>query len=282
MKKCSHLVKWSFLGSIILAWLVLANAVMAGGDSCLSRVDYVKPKDIRATRALYVLVDETAPLTDKMKKKIYKLVANWGKPGDQVKIARFSASYRGLYPELLFSRKLDPVPDDNFLFNLHYQDKKALEACMAKQKEDFQREFPKALKVALKQIDPKIPKTELLGSLKLLSRQVIARDDAKEKIVLLISDGLENSGVLSFYAKKLVKPIDAHKQIIKLRRKGLIGYWKNTKVYMYGLGLMPDKKHYSKPENILKLKRFWERYFVEGGGKVVEIGMPELLLTSID
>lgn len=267
---------------IVSAVLLIQPYAWAGDESCFSTVSYVTPKDNRANRALYIIVDETVPLSEDMKKKVTMLLSGWGKPGDQVKIARFSASYRGLYPELVFSRKLDPIPDDNFMFNLHYKDKKQVAACMELQQETFKMSFPKAMKAALENIDPKIPKTELMGSLKLLSKQLVAPDDAKEKTVLLISDGLENNDDLSFYSKKVVKNLDPHSEIAKLRRKGLMGYWKTAKVYMYGVGLMPDKKQYSKPENILKLKRFWEHYFVESGAKVREIGTPELLLTSID
>ncbi|MDH5259183.1 MAG: hypothetical protein OEX07_14310, partial [Gammaproteobacteria bacterium] len=62
----------------------------------------------------------------------------------------------------------------------------------------------------------------------------------------------------------------------------MIGYWKHANVYIYGLGLMPDKKAYAKPETIQQLKHFWEQYFVESGGKVRAIGSPELLLTAIE
>ena len=267
---------------LMIAFMFVQPYVWAGESNCFSSVKYVTPKDNRATRALYVLVDETVPLSDDMKKRVEKLLSGWGQAGDQVKIARFSASYRGLYPELIYSKKIDPMPDDNFMFNLHYKDKKSVMKCMEMQKEEFKTSFAKALKASLKNINPKIPKSELLGSLKLLSKQLVSKDDAIEKTILLISDGLENSNNLSFYSKKVVKSLNPRKEIAKLRRKGLMGYWKNANVYMYGVGLMPDKKRYSKPENVLKLKRFWEHYFVESGAKVKEIGTPELMLTSIE
>lgn len=282
MKKVKLLRGYYLMAVLAILSVFGSSSLMAGEMGCFAQVKYVKPADTRAGRALYIMVDETVPLSDAMKKKIEKLVAGWGNPGDQVKIARFSASFRGLYPELVFSKKLDGIPDDNFMFNLHYKDKKAVKKCMQEQQEEFKKTFSKALKAALKNVDPKIPKTELLGSLKLLSKQLVLPDDAKEKTVLLISDGLENSGALSFYSKKVVKKLDSRKEIAKLRRKGMMGYWKKANVYMYGVGLMPDKKRYSKPENVLALKRFWEHYFVESGAKVKEIGTPELLLTSID
>ncbi|MDX1810407.1 MAG: hypothetical protein R3240_00545 [Gammaproteobacteria bacterium] len=275
MKKQIH--ESTFYYFMLLALMLIAQPyAWASEKSCFSGVKYVTPADEQANRALYIIIDETVPLSDAMKKKIGMLLSDWGQPGDLVKIARFSASYRGLYPELVFSQKLDPVPDDSFMFNLHYRDKKKVAECMQAQQDKFKQEFPKALQAALKNIDPKIPKTELLGSLKLLSKQLVKPDMAKEKTVFLVSDGLENRDGLSFYSNKLVKNLNPRKEVLMLRRKGMMGYWKGANIYMYGLGLMPDKKRYSKPEHILKLKSFWERYFVESGAKVKEIGTPEL------
>jgi len=174
------------------------------------------------------------------------------------------------------------MPDERFMFNLSYKDKKNVLACLKNQKKNFKESFNSQLSVSLKSLNPKIPKSELLGSLKLLSKQIVLPDIAQEKTVLLITDGMENSTVASFYGRGKMRPIVPRKEISKVRRKGMMGYWKHSNVYIYGLGLMPDAKSYAKPETIQKLKRFWEQYFVESGGKVRAIGSPELLLTAIE
>ena len=265
----------------LLSTLYSISAIATEG-SCFSNVSYAKPVETRAKRGLYILIDETAPLSKAMKTKVERLVKGWGKQGDLVKIAKFSASYRGLYPELIFQQKIESMPDSAFLYNLHYKDKKYIKQCLADQKAMFDKDFAMSLNVALKNLNPKIPKTELLGSLKQLSKKLVVPDEAIEKTVLLISDGMENSAVISFYKKKNLTNIKPLKTIAKLRRKGMMGFWKNTKVYMYGVGLMPDKKRYANPKFVLNLKHFWERYFIEGGAKTAEIGTPELLMTSID
>jgi len=254
----------------------------AQSESCFSDISYITPEKQVAERALYILVDETAPLSKDMKNKIYSLLSGWGRLGDKVKIARFSASYRGLYPELIYEKQIEQKPNENYMFNLRYKDKKLVVSCLEQQQLQFKQSFSKQIKASLKAVDPKIPKSELMGSLKILSKQIILNDEAKEKIVLLISDGLENSELTSFYAGGKLRSIKPQKEISVLRRKGMMGYWKNTKIYMYGLGLMPDKKQYANPDRINSLKRFWERYFVEGGGRVKAIGTPELLLTAIE
>lgn len=270
------------LASMGLYTALFSVAALAGEGSCYADIKYAQPMEPRATRGLYILIDETVPLSKEMKAKVERLVKGWGKKGDMVKIARFSASYRGLYPELVFYQKIESEPDPAFLYNLHYRDKVFIKKCLEEQKEKFNKEFSMQFNAALKNLNPKIPKTELLGSLKQLSKKLVVPDEAVEKTVLLISDGMENSAVTSFYKNKTLKNIKPKATIAKLRRKGMMGFWKNAKVYMYGVGLMPDKKRYADPKLVQNLQHFWERYFIEGGAKSAEIGTPELLLTSID
>ena len=276
-----HILLLMFCLSIVPG-LGIIGVAQAKQVSCFASVEYVTPEPQKNKRALYVLVDETVPLTEAMKKRVVSLLSEWGKPGDMVKIARFSASYRNLYPELVYAQKVEMMPDERFLFNLSYKDKKNVLACLEEQKMTFKESFNTQLNLSLKSLNPKIPKSELLGSLKLLSKQLYVPDEAMEKTVLLISDGMENSTIASFYAKGKVRQITPRKEISQVRRKGMMGYWKNSNVYIYGLGLMPDKKSYAKPETIHKLGQFWEQYFVESGGKVKAIGSPELLLTAIE
>lgn len=269
----------SFVGSF---FPVFVSQAQAKQTSCFAGIDYATPEPQKLKRALYVLIDETVPLTKNMKKRVMSLLSDWGKPGDMVKIARFSASYRDLYPELVYVNRIETKPGEQYLFNLSYKDKKKVLSCLDEQKTSFKTSFSRQLNLSLNAINPKIPKSELLGSLKLLSKQVYMPDKAMEKTVFIITDGMENSSVASFYAKGKLRSIDSRKEISKMRRKGMMGFWKKANVYIYGLGLMPDNKTYARPEVVQKLKRFWEQYFVESGAKVKAIGAPELLLTAID
>ncbi len=277
--KRAYFLLFAFL---VTPLLLAPEIVQARQMSCFSEIDYVEPEPQKVKRALYVMIDETVPLTANMKKRVVALLSEWGRPGDMVKIARFSASYRDLYPELVYVNQVETKPGDSYMFNLSYKDKKKVISCLDNQKKMFKTSLATQLTKSLKALNPKIPKSELLGSLKLLSKQIYLPDHAAKKTVFLISDGMENSTVASFYAKGKMRSVSSRKEISKLRRKGMMGFWKNANVYIYGLGLMPDKKSYAKPETVQKLKRFWEQYFVESGAKVRAIGAPELLLTVID
>ena len=101
--------------------------------------------------------------------------------------------------------------------------------------------------------------------------------------MLLVSDGLENSDVTSFHHRGKIKTINSKDMLNKIRRLGLIPNWYNAKIYMMGVGYISDEKFYARPKVIGPLKRFWERYFIEGRGVVKSnsIGTPMLLTKSI-
>ncbi|MDH5219155.1 MAG: hypothetical protein OEX19_15735 [Gammaproteobacteria bacterium] len=256
--------------------------MLVSANSCFDAIDYIKPKDTTPDRALYVFVDQTTPLNKEMRQKVSRLLEGWGKPGDLVKVAQFSANMEGRYPEVVFNQQADVVPDEKYLFQLRWNDRKEMMACLENQKEPFKMAVKAAVDGSLKAISSKIPKTELLFSLKELSKQIVIKDEAKHQVVVLISNGMENSSYMSFYGGKTMKKLPTQKTISTVRRKGLIGHWRGADVYIYGLGVLENKKAYVKAEQLKELRAFWERYFVEGGGKIKAVGMPELLVSAID
>ncbi len=267
---------WFRYAALSTAVILSAPPLFAGTlvGSCYEAVPGIAPAE--AQRALYILVDETTPLTETMRARVVALVSNWGNFGDRVKIARFSANINGRYPELVFAEAVEPRPGEAALYNMRYTDKAALLECLDRQKADFATLFSEHLKGTLKSVNPKIPKTDILYSLRELARNIILTDDAPEKTVLIVSDGLENSAVASFYRNGSLKMINAKKVVAAARSQRLIANWKGANIYMYGLAMNPSAKGYVQPKRLDALKNFWERYFVEGSGIVRDLGMPEL------
>ncbi len=260
--------------------LLLSSGVVFA--SCYDPINYGKPFKSDIDRALYIFVDQTTPLTEKMRDQVSRLVTHWGQPGDLAKIVRFSANFRDLQPELIFSKVVEKKPGDAYLFQLRWRDKRVLRECLTAQQESFGQAFRKSLASALSGINSEIPKTDLLNSLKQLAKLVVLADEAKTQNILLISDGMENSSLMSFYKKGKINTINARKLIAKVRRQGLIANWKSANIYMVGLGLATDPKDYITMSTTKSLYQFWERYFVEGNGRIKAIGSPGLLITTID
>ncbi len=268
-------------------WRIAALAVLLGaplvapaGESCYRGLPV--PAEPRVERALYVMVDQTTPLDDALKARVRALVDDWGRPGDHLELARFSANIRGHYPELVFEGTAEQSPGEAYLFHLRYEDKQRLLRCLESQREAVRSGFFNGLDTVLAGMDYKIPKTDLFYALSLLSEEMIHSEDAPERVVLLITDGLENSAVTSFYHRTRVRKIDPRRELDKVRRAGFLANWKSARIYVYGLGLLPEGKPYLDPRRVLALKSFWERYFVAGNGEVMELGTPEFFRRRLE
>ena len=273
----------AYLLLLVSGLFVFINTATAatGIASCYKGVGEGQSFDVMPDHALYILVDQTTPLSTAMKSRLTQIVSGWGNAGDHVKIVGFSANFRDQYPRLYFDGRVERQPTQEFLFNLHYKEKTTLANCLQEQQKAFNSGFNNQFAQALSDISVEIPKTDLLYSLKQISDQLVKPQDGMKRTVLLVSDGLENSSVTSFYQKGKIKILNDKKVISHVRRKGLVANWKNANVYLYGIGLWPKPSEYANVKAVSSVGRFWERYFVEGNAIIKAIGTPELLITSI-
>jgi hypothetical protein len=265
----------------VLLGLVSAAALAAGepADSCYRQVEH-PAEDLMPQTSLYVVIDQTTPLTKAMQADIRALVERWFVAGAQLRIARLSANTQGQYAELMFDDYLDVVPGDYLLFNLRRKDKRVLENCLKTRRDNIRREMLSTLNKTLAMNSAKLPKTELIHTLQRFSQQLIGADPIQDKTLLLVSDGLENSPLFSFHSGKSIKVVDPAKSLQTVRKAELIADWRGSEVYVYGLGHLADTSVYVTPKLLAGLQAFWKDYFSAGGAEVMEIGMPALLQTS--
>lgn len=110
-------------------------------------------------------------------------------------------------------------------------------------------------------------KSEILYTLRKISKKAVKRSKAKQKIVVLLSDMLENSNYTSFYGKNLKNlNIDHHLNIMKKNR--LFGDFDNADIIVIGAGLV-DKEQYRDGQDMDKLEVLWEEYFKKSNGNLV-------------
>lgn len=238
---------------------------------------------VESNKALYVFIDQTMELTMPMKTALIDLVSQWGNNGEIVKITRFSANIKGQFTELVFDETGNIKPTEPYLFHLRSKHKKSILACIEKHKNDFHDKLVNSLTNTLKMTDDKLPKTNLLHSLNDFAEQLISDKSVRDKTVLLVSDGLENSDLFSFHQRNKIRLINPKQMLGKARSKKLIPNWHGAKVYFLGLGYISDEKFYSRPKIIQPLKTFWSTYFAEGNAELNprSIGTPMLLTSSI-
>jgi hypothetical protein len=124
-----------------------------------------------------------------------------------------------------------------------------------------------------------IAKSDVMASLKDIAGKV-RQSQAKEKVVLLVSDMLENSSITSFYTSQVVRKIDPAKELGLAQDNQLMADFADARVYVIGAGLLNDSKNktaYRDPKTMLALRSFWQSYFEKSHARLMEFGQPALL-----
>lgn len=153
--------------------------------------------------------------------------------------------------------------------------------CMARQSAQATQAVGGALHTSFDGTSGDIAKSDVFASLKDISGKV-RQSKANEKVVLLVSDMLENSSVSSFYASQSVRRIDPERELKLATDSQLIGNFGDARVYLIGAGLLSDdgkknKAAYRDPKTMQALASFWKSYFDKSKAQLVEFGQPALL-----
>lgn len=90
-----------------------------------------------------------------------------------------------------------------------------------------------ALRFAFKGTSSSLAKSDVLSSLKEIA-SVVRTSSAKNKIVILSSDMLENSSITSFYNNQSVRLIDAEKEFNTISKQDLLADFSGAHVYVIG------------------------------------------------
>lgn len=232
---------------------------------------------------LFVAIDQTTPLDDNLKRQVMEIVGAQMKPGNAYSLFTFSAYNQGNYLTMLSRGELEKnlpvaVRDDTGTKVLGQFD-----ACMAGQQRYAGQLLGKHLQQAMSNSSDNLARSDVLASLKEISNR-ITQSSAKTRILLLVSDMLENSSVSSFYANHAVRKLDPATELPKVEREKLLGNFGGARVYVIGAGMITeDKKRikgvYRDPVTMQALESFWRGYFDKSGAKLAEFGKPALLGT---
>ena len=227
---------------------------------------------------VFILLDETTPLDDNLKAKLYSITQSLIRPGVRFSVLSFSAYAQGRYlnrhvagvVELPLSEKARPSIGAKVL--------KKFDACMAAQELYGCNLALKAEKQVLDQATVDLKKSDVIANLSEVSHLVKA-SPAPKKTLLVVSDMLENSSIASFYAKNAVRRLDPDKELATVAREKMLGDFGGAEVYVMGAGIVPEmgKAVYRDPKTMGSLKSFWQAYFTKSNGNLVEFGAPELL-----
>ncbi len=238
----------------------------------------VKP-NVAIERAVFVLVDETTIFNEKLQEQIIKNTLSKIAPANYIYIGKFSAFIDNHYNEKMFEFKIDiPLSSDQ----RYYERKDTLakiDKCLKDQQGYVSGQIVQSIKKSFLNPNDDIAKSDVLYALQDFGQNVISQVEAKEKIVILASDMLENSTITSFYAKGATRLIQPETELNKIEKSNLFSNFDNSEIYVIGTGLISSKdnnKTYRDPKILASLKDFWTKYFVKSNGNLVEMGQPAL------
>lgn len=228
--------------------------------------------------AIFLLIDESVGFDANIIDRVRAVVLNWLKDGRAVEIIRFSSHIAGRYTEVMLSGRLDPEPTEDFLDGVKRSKREKFERCHRGRGVIARNTVSRAINNVLTTSNKGIPHSDILANIHESARH-IKQVPAKRKIVLIVSDMLENSTITSFYSGGRVKQIGAKDELGKVEKARLFGDLDGAKVYIFGLGYFPGNQstrneQYLDPRRKRELVEFWSEYIARSNGKVGEIGAP--------
>lgn len=230
---------------------------------------------------LFVLVDQTTILDDQLKQQVADQVRPFLSSGNSFSFLTFSSYSQGKYTQLVVTgvleQKLTMVMRNDVskpLLSKH-------DLCMTRQPQIASQAAGAALKFSFDGTSNDLAKSDIFASLKDISGKV-RQSPANSKIVLLVSDMLENSSISSFYQNQSVRRINPEKELQLVADNKMFGDFGGARVFVIGAGLLSEdarskKGIYREPQTMSALKNFWSIYFEKSNAQLIEFGQPALL-----
>ena len=233
-------------------------------------------KKSEINEAVFVLIDETTPFNEPLKEQVVNNVLRFAQAGNYVFAGKFSAFLQGRYNEVLFDFALDTPLSDEERYDLNKNTLAKFDKCLKDQVGFVKKTMSEKINGAFLKEGDQVAKSDIFYALKDFAVNSIAPKEAKNKIVILASDMLENSSVTSFYTKGAPRLIDGKKELGILEKNDLFTDFTGAKIYIVGAGLSEGKKSYVSPQILNSLSAFWSEYFTKSNATLVEMGTPAL------
>lgn len=278
------MLKLSALAALMLTASFAANAGLTNDVPSCYAANHYKFTSTPYTKLAYILVDQTVMLNAELKQEALDNASRLMGPGTKFIIAEFSAFSQDRYLSVLNTGIIESPMTANQRANVAVHTLDGFDTCMKGQAGYSVRMVSKAVTTAMSGATDTLAQSDIMMALKTIS-DVVAQDAAKEKVVFVITDGLENSSITSFYSKNGVRLIDPKQEVGKAVDNHLVGNFGGASIYVLGAGVMPPPKDgtkaeragYRDPKTLDRLSSFWKAYFEQSNAKLVGFGMPALV-----
>lgn len=273
-------MKWPALlacTSLLLGASQLHAAERNDLPSCYDFAKLAQYRPASSGRELVIIVDQTVQLPKDLKDSAYSHALRYVKPGDGIRLYQFSAYLPGNYMKLLYAGQLEGKLDEKVRDDIGMNSLRQLDGCLAKQVDFLRKSLGQQMVESFAKPGEDIAKSEIFFSLKQIGEDISARP-APEKVVLLVSDMLENSDFGSFYANNQIRAIDPAAELKKVEQKKLFADLGGAKVYVIGAGVVPGsiKNGYRSGSTVQKLESFWSQYLSHSNAQLQSFGAPSL------
>jgi hypothetical protein len=256
--------------AIALAWPLLVRA------DCYNqlRLDAFRPAPIRQ---VIVALDETTVLGESLTGDLIKSLTAAVRAGDRLTLIAFAGLTLKGHPRELFSVDMEAMPTAKVQDEMPVRRLRPLQACV----EQSAARTRSAMQVeVLKALDGAAGGTYRTSEIVLSVREIGARFQASkvpEKLLLLVTDGAEHSGLMTFYSRKELRAIDPAAMLDVVAKQQLFADLAQARVYILGLGVAVGDQTRDQAV-VLNLERFWLGFFQRSNSLAVAIGKPALLV----
>jgi hypothetical protein len=271
-------VFFAAIALLAIGWCAAAQAQSIA--SCYDGKLRVKPPEV--AREIFVAIDQTTLFDMRLKQSIADNIKPFLARGHAFAIMTFSAFSQGRYTEVVSAGRLDADIDGEVRKDISKPLLVRFDRCLKSQPQEAEQVVGAALRGAFAGASGNLAKSDVLGSLKSVATKV-KESVAKEKIVLVASDMLENSSITSFYTERgaSVRKIDPVREMKLVTDNHLLADFDGAKIYVVGTGLLPNDAagtlKYRDPKTMQALASFWQTYFDKSNANLVELGQPALM-----
>jgi hypothetical protein len=276
------------LGGLLALWGALCTVSARAGlvndvPSCYlaERMPY---QPASPSRLIYVLLDQTVQLDPDLQASVLHNLDGVIGPGTKFVIAEFSAYSEGRYLSVVHTGIVEPPLPAREEGNVPMARLPGFKTCLREQQAFAMRMANQTVAAIFHGSTATLGHSDILAALDTISGAIRVEPE-QAKVLFLVSDGLENSSITTFYAHRTARRIDPHAEMAKVRAAGAVGDFGGALVYVLGGAMMPpatagtrqEREGYRDAQTLGALKEFWSEYLAASHADLVEFGEPALV-----
>jgi hypothetical protein len=248
-----------------------------GNKSFPSCRPHFRLQQMPVSRSFTIAVDQTTRLNSVLIQDTVERVVRSLKPGDHVKIVTFSGMSQDYFTFVALELRIDAPPsEDEWDSVIPATQVDAAKTCFTRQvalaRIKVQKELTRLLSENLARAPAKSEIFKAIASIASITDSAVP-----EKILVTVSDLVENSDIAVLYRKHSLAVGDAQAVLAAVERHGLLASLPNTKVYVVGAAFVPDPKNNPGLKQREALRSLWQAYFAAAKAQVLGWGEPALL-----